>query len=478
MNAEKQRLIDLIDKKERKFAGVSDRVWAAAETRFQLSASADVLCEALLSEGFQIERGLCGMDDAFVATWGENGPVIGILGEYDALSSMSQVSGVTEKVATQEGGAGHGCGHNLLGAAALSASVALKDYLTEAGIPAVIKCFGCPAEESGSGKAYMARGGAFEGVDAFLTWHPMAETAVWGTSSLANYQVWFHFKGRSAHAAAAPHMGRSALDACELMNVGVNYLREHIIQEARVHYAYTDVGGGAPNVVQASASLLYFIRAPRSSQVKEIFERVVDVARGAALMTGTEMQVEWDSACSEYIVNEVLAEVMYKNMTDLGPVCFTDEEQALAATYQATVDPQAVNLAKAKLARAFMAQGAEAAAKIVEQPLVTEIVPYFITDAAMPGSTDVGDASWQAPTVQCTIGCYPTGTVAHSWQWVAMGQSSIVHKAIAQAGKVIALTALDIIKDPTLLDRAKKEWAGRLGGESYQCAIPKDVVPK
>lgn len=467
MNSEKQKLCQLVDNKQKLFTEVSDRIWSTPEVRFELKRSADTLCEALKHEGFKVERDLCGMKDAFVATFGTGGPVIGILGEYDALPEMGAASG-----------AGHGCGHQALGAGSLAAAVALKDYLAESPQKATLKYFGCPAEEGGSGKAFMARDGAFKGVDAFITWHPMTETQIWGASSLANYQVYFHFKGRSAHAAAAPHHGRSALDACELMNVGVNYLREHIVQEARLHYAYTNAGGAAPNVVQAAASQLYFIRAPKSSQVKEIFERVLDIARGAALMTGTQMEMEWDAVCTEYMVNETLAQVMYKNMAELGPIRYTDEELRYAARYTETLSESAKASARAAVAKAFGPENLEEIDRIASKPIVDDLYPYHVTNEAMPGSTDVGDASWNAPTVQLTVACFPFGTVPHSWQWVETGQSSLVHKGLLFAGKVMAMTGLDIIENPALLQQAQDELKKRLGHTAYVCPIPPEIKPK
>jgi aminobenzoyl-glutamate utilization protein B len=475
---EKQRIIDLIEEKSSIFTKLSDQIWEYAEIRFGLKRSADALCAVLEQEGFQIKRGIAGMAHAFVATYGSGGPTIGILGEYDALPTLSQVAGITEKKVLKPGAPGHGCGHNALGAGALAGAVGLKDYMNEIGIPGTIRYYGCPAEESGSGKAFIARAGLFNDLDAVLTWHPMTETAIWGVSSLANYQIYFRFKGKSAHAAAAPEYGRSALDAAELMNVGVNYLREHTIQESRIHYAYTDVGGGAPNVVQASAELLYFIRAPKSSQVKEIYERVVDIARGAALMTGTSLEVKWDSSCAEYLVNEVLGKAMYANLVTVGPNTYTPEELACAKQYINGLDEVTRAGIPAKVAGLFPGETPERIAEIAAKPIISDIAPYAMSGRVLPGSTDVGDASWHAPTAQVTITCYPAGTVAHSWQHVACGQSSLVHKGLLQAAKVIALTGLDLLKKPELVEAAKAEHQQRLIGERYQNPIPPEVVPE
>lgn len=474
----KQRIAELIDKKVAVFTALNDKIWEYAEIRFGLKQSADALCAALEGEGFCIERGVAGMAHAFIATWGMGAPAIGILGEYDALPGLSQHAGVLEKKPVSVGGNGHGCGHSALGAGSAAAAVGIKDYLQEKGLAGTVKYYGCPAEESGSGKAYLARAGLFTGLDAALTWHPMMENLVWAMSSLANYQIFFSFKGRSAHAAAAPENGRSALDAAELMSVGVNYLREHIIEEARVHYAYTDVGGGMPNVVQATSELLYFIRAPKLSQVQSIFERVVDIAKGAALMTGTTMSLRWDSAAANYLVNNTLGRAMYANMNALGPLAWTEDELAFARSFQATLDEGVRASIPATIARYFPDTDRAALEAMAAKPILDDIVPYKETDRVLPGSTDVGDVSWQVPTAQVFTACYPQGTVSHSWQLTACGKSSLVHKGLIQAAKIIAFTAADILEDPGLMAAAKAEYQQRLDGESYCCPIPPEVNPE
>jgi aminobenzoyl-glutamate utilization protein B len=475
---DKKRLAALIDAKEGTFTGVSDNIWGFAETRFNLPKSERLLTAVLEKEGFAVERGTAGMEHAFAASYGSGGPVIGILAEYDSLSNMSQECDAAEKRPLAEDGNGHGCGHNALGAGALAAAVGLKDLLAERPRSATIKLFGCPAEESGSGKAFMARGGAFGGTDAMFTWHPWTETRVWGSSSLANYQVCFHFKGISAHAAASPELGRSALDAAELMSVGVNYLREHIMQDARIHYAYIDAGGTSPNVVQPNASVLYFIRAPKSSQVGAIFERVVDIAKGAALMTGTSMEVEWDSACSEYIVNDVLGRLMHKNMSELGDLEYTPEERDYARRYASALPGGTAEKVAELIKRGFPGIDRKKAEAMASEPILGALFPYTMSDEPMKGSTDVGDASLIAPTAQALVTCYPSGTASHSWQWVASGKSSIAHKGLIYAAKTIAMTALDAIDDAEILERAKREHQERLNGEKYRCAIPESVTPR
>jgi aminobenzoyl-glutamate utilization protein B len=475
---QKKELMDMIDAKAGIFTGASDKIWEFAETRFDLARSADLFISILTDEGFEIERGVACMDDAFVATWGHGGPVIGFLAEYDALSNLSQEQDALEQRPLEQGAAGHGCGHNLLGAGVLAAVIGLKDFLLKNPRNATIKLFGCPAEESGSGKAFMAREGVFGGTDAMFTWHPWTELKIWGSSSLANYQVCFNFKGVSSHAAASPEAGRSALDAAELMSVGVNYLREHIVQEARIHYAYLNAGGKSPNVVQSDASVLYFIRAPRSSQVKTIFERVVDIARGAALMAGVTMDIEWDSACAEFVINDTLGKILYKNMEALGDIEYTKSEQDYAMEYVRALGRGAEGKIAEILRTSFPAIGEKEVSKLTSKGILGCLFPYSMTDAAMPGSTDVSDASWISPTAQLLVTCFPAGTVPHSWQWVSTGRSSAAHKGLIYAGKAMAMSALDTIDDPELIERAKEEHKTRLRGETYKCAIPAEVKPR
>ena len=477
LNDCKQKITEAAEQKSGVFDNIADEIWGFAEARFNLKASADAIISVLEREGFEVERGVAGMSDAFVATWG-GGPTVGFLAEYDALAGMSQIAGIYEKRAMQPGENGHGCCHNGLGAGSLAAAVSLKDCLSVKGAPkATVKFYGCPAEESGSGKAFMARGGVFDGADALFSWHPWTEPRVWGTSSLANYQVYYNFKGISSHAAASPEMGRSALDAAELMSVGVNYLREHIIDLARIHYAYINAGGESPNVVQPNSRVLYFIRAPRSCQLRPIFDRVTDVARGAALMTGTSMEVEWDSACSEFIINDALGRAMYENMLALGEIKYSGEEKSYAGKYVETLPETARRGVAEMIKKSFAGVGGAEAERMASEPLLPYIFPYSMTDNAMPGSTDVGDASWIAPTAQLLATCYPAGLPSHSWQWVASGKSSIMHKGILYAGKAMAMTALDAIADPELLANAKREHESRIGGEKYNCAIPMEVTP-
>jgi len=476
MNA-KERLVELIEKKREMFINAADTIWGTPETRFATKESVKPFYEILEKEGFTVEKGLANMEHAFVATYGSGKPVIGILAEYDALDNLSQVADAAEKEPIVAGGPGHGCGHNLLGTGALTGAVGLKDLMTEENLTGTIKLFGCPAEESGYGKAFMARDGVFDGIDVALTWHPMDMSRAWSDSSLAVYQVYYTFKGIASHAAAAPEKGRSALDAAELMNLGTQFLREHIIDEGRVHYAFIDVGGQAANVVQPTAKLYYFIRAPRQAQAKEILERVNKIAEGAAMMTETELEITLDSACAEYMPNKVATTAMYENLKQVGRIDVTDEDKAYEQKFYDGL-PETV---KAGLLARAEATFVDATAAELEQyatsPILEPIAPLVFADTAV-GSTDVGDVSWVTPTAQVVIACEPQGTVPHSWQWVANGKSDVAHKGLLSAGKVIAATAYDFLTNPELLMEARAEFADLVKDGPYVSGIPNDLLPQ
>lgn len=322
----KENVLKIIEEKKDLFIKVSDEIWEFAETRFEEFKSSELLCEILEEEGFVATKGIADMETAFVASFGSGKPVISFLGEFDALYGLSQEAGIAEKKPVSDGGKGHGCGHNALGAGALAAAIAVKEYIKVNNIQGTVRYYGCPGEESGSGKAYIARAGYFKDVDAALTWHPGSTNSVMSCNFLASISAYFKFKGISSHAAASPHLGRSALDAVELMNVGVNYLREHVIQEARIHYAITDAGGSSPNVVQPNAAVLYQMRAPKLSQARDIYDRVVNIAKGAALMTDTTLEIVFDRATSNILSNRTLEKLLYEKFEEVGPVPVDEED--------------------------------------------------------------------------------------------------------------------------------------------------------
>lgn len=460
-----QRIAEIIESKRETFIQVSDRIWEFAETRFEEYQSSGLLAKTLESEGFAVERGVGGIQTAFIGSFGSGHPVVAILGEFDALSGMSQKKGQAKEEAEVPGGNGHGCGHNLLGTASLAAAVAVKKYMEENNLSGTVRYYGCPGEEGGSGKAFMARAGLFDDVDFALCWHPMGYNSIMAVESLANYQVYFKFKGKSSHAAASPHLGRSALDAVELMNIGVNYLREHIISDARVHYAITNSGGLSPNVVQAYAEVLYLMRAPKVDQVQEIYERVCKIAEGAALMTETEVEIVFDKACSNLVQNRVLEEVMYRNFQELGVPVHDEQELQLAKEVRATLTEQEKNTSE------------KLSPDAPDMDMVTWLNPYTGGPIPLSGSTDVGDVSWITPTAQCTTACFVNGSTLHSWQWVTLGATSIAHKGMLHAGKVMGATAVDMLNNPELIGQAKDELKKRLGGKTYVSPIPEGVYP-
>ncbi|MBE5868188.1 MAG: amidohydrolase [Lachnospiraceae bacterium] len=472
----KQALCDLIDRKADFLNDLSDRIWDHPELAFGEHISAKILMGGLLQEGFRVEKNVAEIETAFLGRYGYGRPVIGILGEFDALTGLSQEAGCAEKRPLNEGGYGHGCGHNNLGVGSLAAAIAIKEYLQVTGKSGTVIYYGCPGEEGGSGKTFMAREGVFDELDCALCWHPSTVNSVISGSHLANYQILYSFQGVAAHAAGAPHLGRSALDAVELMNIGVNFLREHVVQEARMHYAIVDAGGKSPNVVQPKAQVLYLLRAPKTSQVQEIYERVNDIAKGAALMTGTQVEIQFIKACSNTVPNKALEKVMYKNMMEIPLPEYTDQDKVFAAAINDSVENKG---------RPFEGQRRVGASEEVMEELLAHVgkpiydfvVPLIHGEQALGGSTDVGDVSWVCPTVQLNAATWAANTPGHSWQVVAQGKSALAHKSTLYAGKVLAGTAIDLLEEPELLCKAKEEHHKKLGG-SYICPIPKGVNPR
>jgi aminobenzoyl-glutamate utilization protein B len=356
----------------------------------------------------------------------------------------------------------------MLGAGSMLAAVLVRDYLRTNGLPGTVRYYGCPGEEGGSGKTYMAREGVFDDLDAAFCWHAGSFNAVMSVKTLANIQVFFRFRGQASHAAGSPHLGRSALDAVELTNVGVNYLREHMPIDCRVHYAVTNTGGISPNVVQANAEVLYLVRAPNVRQAQALYERVCNVARGAALMTETQLTIEVDKACSNVLPNATLELDLYDNLKRMGPVPFDDADRAFAEQIRGSLTEEHIR-------SSFDTFGAKDVD--LNLPLHDGLVPFDGTALARSGSTDVGDVSWVTPTVQVTGACWAIGTPGHSWQVVAQGKSGAAHKAMLHAAKALAATALDVIHDPSVLEKAKAELREKTDGKPYVCPIPADVVP-
>lgn len=467
-----QDLAGLIEAKREEFIHISDDIWGFAESRFQEVQSSALQASYMREQGFTIVQGIAGEDTAFTAEYGSGKPVIALLGEYDALSGLSQEADKAEHCPIVPGKDGHGCGHNLLGTASLAATVALKEYMEKNNLPGTIRYYGCPAEENAGGKAFLVRDGAFKDCDIAITWHPGGMNSVTASGSLANFRVFYTFHGKSSHAAGAPHLGRSALDAVEIMDVGVNYMREHMIDDARIHYAIINTGGTAPNVVQAEAQVLYAIRAPKVTQVKELFERVNDCARGAALITGTTVDIKQVAAYSDYIANEVISERLGVHMDELLPVGYTDEELAYAKKFQEVI----TDLDKANLKETAKKLAGRDSAKLLETPLYDFRVKKELGGGK--GSTDVGDVSWVVPTGQFNAVTWAAGTPGHAWQVVAQGKGPVAHKGMLLSAKVMAATAYDFLTQPELVEKAKEAWLLDLDGETYPNALPADAKPE
>src|SRR5215213_1805560 len=456
-----------IDTIKPRFTALADRVWAMPEVCYtEARSSAEHLAE-LRHQGFRITEQVAGIPTALMGEWGDGGPVIAFLGEYDALPGLSQEAGLAEPRPLEAGGHGHGCGHNLLGSAALLAATAVKDWLAASKVPGRVRYYGCPAEEGGAAKTFMVRSGAFDDADIAITWHPNSFWEVAVTPSLANTRADFVFTGRASHAAASPHLGRSALDAVELMSVGVNYMREHMPSDARIHYAVLDAGGVAPNVVQAFAKVRYSIRARDVQGMNALVERVRKVADGAALMTETKVEVKLATAVSNLLGNTPLEKAMQSQLERLGPPPFDAADRKYAAEIQATLSPEDIASSYARIAMPVKK----------DTPLCDFVVPYGTKGAPMIGSTDVGDVSWVVPTVQARCATVAIGTPGHSWQITAQGKSGHAKKGMTNAAKVMAGLAVDALAEPAPIDRAKADLKARTEATPYKCPLPADVVP-
>lgn len=462
-----------IDRRGPWLSGLSDAIWDHPELAFCETFAAQLLCDALRKEGFAVTEGLAGIPTAFSGRFGSGKPVIGILGEYDALAGMSQKADVTHPEPIVPGGSGHGCGHNLLGVGSLAAAIAVKDYLEANHLPGTIIYYGCPGEEGGSGKGFMARAGVFNEPDCVLAWHPGSISAAPPHSSLANQQMLYEFRGISAHAAASPDKGRSALDALTLMNTGVQFLREHIPTTARIHYAVLNTGGISPNVVQSSASAMYLIRATSAEELAPIVERVNKVARGAAMMTETEVKITFNKSCANIIPSKVLAHVLSQNLAEMPLPVYTKDELAYAQRMRETIHGASSILEMAKKLGPELAAFAE---RHADEPIHNLVLPEITKTITPASSTDMGDVSWVCPAGQTQICTMCANTGSYTWQRTAQGKSALAHKGMLYAGRVLAGAAVDLLTQPELVESARQEWLRQLHGRVYQ-PMPDDVVP-
>jgi len=464
----KQTAFEWVDENQERLAEISDEIWEYAELGYVEFKSAELLADEIEKHDFKVERGVAGIPTAFVATWGSGEPVIGVMGEYDALPGLSQKK-VPEKDPIKKGDPGHGCGHNIHGTSGLGGAIALRYAMEEAGIDGTVKFFGCPAEEMLSGKVWMVREGLFDEVDAVLSHHPSSMNTANLRSSNANNAVKFHFHGKTAHAAGSPEQGRSSLDAIELMNIGVNFLREHVIQDARIHYVIEE-GGGQPNVVPDYARSWYLVRAPERDQLEPIYQRILKIAEGAAMMTDTDLEVEFIKGIYNKLPSKTLSDAVTENMRKIGPPEYTDEEMEFAEKIAESISNEDKRTTLWKSKRPNW------------EKLMDVLIDRTIPDAwdegeVSHGSTDVSDVSWQCPTMEFGTSTYVLGTPGHSWQNVALSGMSIGHKSLFFASKIIAATGIDLMTSPEMLEDAWDELERRKAGREYESPIPEDLDP-
>jgi len=460
-----------IEENREKFIKISDKIWEYAETGLEEYKSSELLIKTLEKDGFEVKKETADMKTSFVASYGESFPIIAILGEYDALPGLSQAAEPIRKP-IQEGTPGHGCGHNLLGTGSLAAVMAVKKAIENGEVKGTVRYYGCPAEETFNAKGYMVNAGLFEDVDISLTWHPGFLNMLNAMSALAMNSVIFRFYGKTAHAAGDPQNGRSALDAVELMNIGVNYMREHMINDARVHYIITN-GGKAPNVVPDEAEAWYFVRAPQRHQVDNLYERVVNIAKGATLMTETEMEIDFLSGTYNAVYNEVVQEVISSKLNEVGSPKFDSTDKKFAKVLIKTLPPNTMEGYMKLIPPDLM----DLAKAVLNQPLNKVIIPPMGRGQTLPGSTDVADITWKVPCAEFMTACEVMGSPGHSWQNVATSGMSIGHKGMLTAGKVLTLSALEFMDNTDLLEKAWNEFNNVHKDNRYTSPFPEGLKP-
>lgn len=458
-----------IDTHAQEYIDVCNKIWEYAETGLKEVKSSKLLFNVLCTAGFKVEEGICDMPTAFVATYGCGHPVIALLAEYDALPEISQKAGLTRREPLIPNGPGHGCGHNTCGAAIAGAAIAAKKYLEKEHVHGTIRVIGTPAEETVGAKTFMVRDGLFDDVDACIGYHSASYNGIETFGCMAIKTLNYAFHGKAAHAGSMPHVGRSALDACELMNVGVNYLREHVKPEIRMHYCYLNAGGAAANIVPAEATVRYILRAQNNKDLNELSNRVLKVAQGAAMMTETSLEVKEVSAMSNFVVNETLGRKCLDIMQMLGGPDFDEEDERLAKEFYDTFSDADKEIGMLRIN--FCYPDGE---RFRTTPLLREVPPYTPSNGLIGGGTDLGDVSYVVPTVHVQTTTYANGTPGHSWQQVAQTCTSIAHKGVLFAAKTIALTSLAFLASPELIDQAKMELRKKTGGE-YSSPLSPDT---
>jgi len=454
-----------------KLSSISDKIWAYAEMSLEETKSSKLLMDTLEEAGFSVERGVADMPTAFYASYGSGRPIIGILGEFDALPGLSQAAEPIRKP-LKEGAPGHGCGHNLLGVGSLGAVLAVKEEIDAGEVTGTIRYYGCPAEETYNAKGYMVKAGLFDDVDIALTWHPGFLNMLTVMSALAMNSVIFKFHGRTAHAAGDPQNGRSALDGVELMNIGANFMREHMIQEARLHYIITN-GGDAPNIVPAEAEVHYFVRAPERHQVDELYQRLINIAKGAELMTDTHMEIDFLSGTYNTWYNEIVDDVLLKTMKEVGAPRFDKQDMEFAEELKKSLPLNSIE-GYMSLVPPEMKEMAEA---ILSKPLSKIVIPPIGKGKSMPGSTDVADVSWKVPLGEFMTSCEIIGSPGHSWQTASCAGMSIGHKGMLTAAKILASTSIKFMQDKELVEKAKEEHEKKHKDKPYISPFPEGHKP-
>ncbi len=470
---------DYIDFNSKKYTDLSHKIWELAELSLKEFGSAELYQKLLSEEGFVVESNLCDIPTAFSGTFksGEGGPVIGILGEFDALSGLSQKAGELERKELVKNGSGHGCGHNMLGAGSFAAACGVKHFLEETGTPGTVIFYGCPGEEGGASKAYMARDGVWKKLDAAFSWHPGDTNEITTGTCNSCTQVLYKFKGVASHAAGNPEQGRSALDAIELMNIGAQYLREHMATDCRIHYAMIDGGGVSPNVVQPHASVLYMVRSCKVADTLELQRRVDLLAEGAAKMTETTYERIFVDGTANTVPNTALEKILFDSLSVLPMPEYTADEQKYAAELKATF-PGATELpGNACRFDTSIAAEVKKLSDNGKRAINDFIIPFRSGNEFTPGSTDVGDVSWLTPTAQLTTATFPSGSPGHSWQNVSCGATTIGDKGLIFAAKAICGAVIDVLTNPEKLSAAKAEFAERTADGGYVCPIPDGVAP-
>ncbi len=468
MPDEKNTALEWISRNKNRGIKISDMVWNFAELGLVEFKSSALLADELKKHDFKVELGIAGMPTAFVATYGKGSPIVGVMGEYDALPGISQKR-LPLKEPLEIGKPGHGCGHNIHGTSGLMAAIAVKTAMEICRIEGTIKFFGCPAEENFSGKVFMVRGGIFDGVDAVVSHHPSDMNAVDLRSSLALNSAKFHFSGQASHAGGSPEQGRSALDAVELMNTGVNFLREHVVQDARIHYVI-EKGGDQPNIVPAYARSWYYVRAPERAQLEYLYNWILDISKGAAMMTRTEVKTDFLEGIYNLIPNRCISDLLVQNMREIGLPEYDDEDLQFAREIAKSVsrDTKASQLRKSKR---------PCWENLLDKLIDDEIPEPWGEGETIHGSTDVADVSWQIPTVEFGTATWILGTPAHSWQAVAQSGVGIGHKSLIFSAKTMATTLIELLLKDTCLEDAQTEHKQRLRGRKYKSPIPKDQKP-